>query len=503
MKKIALTLILVMGRPTLVIADEGTFGAPVGRAPVGFRAEWTTDVTRSWPVADPDGRLRSTPRTVRVHLWYPAVGSSGAAMTFGDYMDPKVAEGVPAALADAIRANDVGTPTYSFRGIFRNDAEAYERALRTPVTARAWADPAPGKFPVVVYSVGQNDFSQDAVALAEWLASNGFIVASVPHLGTSARRALLFVHDPASYETQLRDLELALGKALKLKIADEGRILAVGHSYGGIYALLLAMRSNAVRGVVGLDPAYVAQRAGYEYDLRKFPFFDADLRVPIVTLRRGPESVNRDLLGSLRHAEQLEIEYPGLMHGDFTTVAFVRRDLPATMQLEEETQVRTPQHAAAGATAVFEQVLASARQLLSGARLDEAVRSAPGVTQKVAYTPALTTPITEELYWIYKRKSLAGAKAEASAAGGEAAFSESRTLTIARELGYSGKDEESLDMFRLASFLFPDSASAQVAAGGALLDAGRKAEARPLLERALVLEPGNETARELLHKAND
>jgi predicted Zn-dependent protease len=76
-------------------------------------------------------------------------------------------------------------------------------------------------------------------------------------------------------------------------------------------------------------------------------------------------------------------------------------------------------------------------------------------------------------------------------------------LTIARELGYGGKDAESLDMFRLATFAFPESSSTQLAAASALLEAGLKAEAKPMLENVLRLEPRNASALDLLRKANE
>jgi hypothetical protein len=281
----------------------------------------------------------------------------------------------------------------------------------------------------------------------------------------------------------------------------------MGHSYGGIYALLLAMRSNSIRGVIGLDPTYAAQRAGYEYDLRRFPYFDPDLRAPVVTLRRSSNSVSHDLLNSLLHSERLEIEYPGLMHGDFTTMAFVRRDLPAALQLKEETEVRSPQAAAAGAVVVFHQVLRAAEAILAGRRLEEVVLPATDTKRTFTYAPPIAAPTTEELYWIYKRKGLDGVRAAVEAARALAppsgGFSDSRMLTIARELGYGGKDAESLDMFRLATFAFPESSSTQLAAASALLEAGLKAEAKPMLENVLRLEPRNASALDLLRKANE
>ena len=266
-------------------------------------------------------------------------------------------------------------------------------------------------------------------------------MTTVPHLGTSPRRAFLFVHDPLSYEAQLRDLEVALAKALKLKIADEEKIIAVGHSYGGIYSLLLAMRSNSIAGVIGLDPTYIAKRASYEYDLRQFPFFDADLRVPIVTLRRGSGDLDRSLLDSFIRAERFEVVYPGLMHGDFATVPFLQKDLPKELQREDETKVRSPQAGAQGAAVVFHQVLTSMEQIFAGHSLDRGVFTNQSVRQSVTYTAAVSEPSQEELYWIYKSKGLQAAEDAVTASKSVKAtvFDESGVITIAKELGYSNR----------------------------------------------------------------
>ena len=60
MRKIVTMLGLLVGWSSIVSADAGTFGAPIGKTPVGFRVEWTTDLTRSCPVADRTGHLQPT-----------------------------------------------------------------------------------------------------------------------------------------------------------------------------------------------------------------------------------------------------------------------------------------------------------------------------------------------------------------------------------------------------------------------------------------------------------
>jgi dienelactone hydrolase len=492
-----LGVLLVLTLSSFMRAEAGAFGAPIGTLPVGYRMEWVADPTRSWAVPDQEGHLHPGPRWIRVSLWYPAAAGTGKPMRFGEYLNPPTSTIAPKQIQDAVYENDM-----TLKRIYRADETRFQQAMNTPVRARSWADPANGHFPVIVHSVGQNDWSQDAVLMAEYLASQGFIVVSVPHLGTSQRRSLLFVHDPYSYETQLRDMEVALTKALKLTSADSSKLAATGHSYGGIYAMLFAMRDANVKAVVGLDPTYIAKRAPYEYDLRKFPFFDVNLRVPVVTLHREEGETDRALLDSLLRAPKLEIIYPQLMHGDFASGAFLERDLPDSMLRPDELKYRKAQVAAEGAEEVFKQVAATLKGIFSGQAVETTTVTDPRIKQKVTVSAAINAPTEEEIYWIYKKQGMNAAKKSIEEARRRSpnVLQESAFTTISKELGYSGKDDESHDVLLLTAFTFPNSVNAQLAAGSAMEDGGNKPEARKYYERALELDPGNQNAKESLAK---
>ena len=455
-------------------------------------------------VLDNNGILVSAPRWVRVHTWYPAVANSGRLMTFADYLDSEKPKSVPAVVADLVHRNDLGTPTYSLRGIYRNDAAAFARTLSSEVAGHLLAHPATGRFPVIVYSVGQNDFTQDSVSMAEYLASNGFIVTTVPDLGTSQVRPILFSYEPSSYEVQLRDLELALTHTLELPIADSSRIAAVGHSYGGTYALLLAMRGSMVKGIVTLDPAYIAEQLPYAYDIRKFPFFNLNVRFPIVTLRRGSMDLDRAVVDSFLRADRLEIVYPNMTHFDFTTRAFLRRDLPPALQPEDDLNVRSPGLGAQAASQVLRQVLRSLQCIFAKGDLSASVTVDDQVPQEVHYAAAIGAPTEEEIFLKYEAKGLEAAERSVQDAETRdknlAVFNEKAFLTIARELGYAEKNAESLDMFRLVAMAFPRSVSAQLAAAQAVFDNGLNSEAGSIFQRVLQLDPSNQTAIQGLTK---
>jgi tetratricopeptide (TPR) repeat protein len=167
--------------------------------------------------------------------------------------------------------------------------------------------------------------------------------------------------------------------------------------------------------------------------------------------------------------------------------------------------VRSPQKAAEEATGAFQQVLTSLEGILSGKKLDTGVLTGQPIRQSVSYTAAVAAPSEEELYWIYKSNGLPAAENAVTAAksGARNVFDESLIITIAKELGYSNKPQESLDMFRLAAYAFPKSITAQLAAADALGDAGLKSEAMGMYQNVLRLDPNNQAAKEALHKLGE
>ena len=132
---------------------------------------------------------------------------------------------------------------------------------------------------------------------------------------------------------------------------------------------------------------------------------------------------------------------------------------PRCFQLEEEIKVRSPQVAAAGASAVFQQVRALIPAIFSGRQLDGEVLESKGVKQSVRLRPgdrdADHGGALLDLQAAWSQRRPGNGRGVQSTGAGVSVFSLPRMLTIARELGYSNKDGESLDMFRLTADAFP------------------------------------------------
>ncbi|MFE4634455.1 alpha/beta hydrolase family protein [Streptomyces sp. NPDC056773] len=243
--------------------------APTGRRPVGTVGLHLVDRDREDPLA-PDRR----PRELMVQLWYPALSAAGFRRA------PYTTGGVAAAL-------EAGLPL-----------EAGTLGAVRP-HARTGAPAVPGALPLVLLGHGRKGGRSNCTALAEELASYGYLVAGIDHTYDAAvvefpgGRAVHSVlpEESDDWDRQerieigarvgdLRFVATALTRRRRGPRADPGRIGVVGHSMGGAAAAeLLRVDERFAVGVnldgalfgspvadVGLDRPYLLLTALEEHD---------------------------------------------------------------------------------------------------------------------------------------------------------------------------------------------------------------------------------------------
>lgn len=108
---------------------------------------------------------------------------------------------------------------------------------------------APGPFPLVLFSHGNNGIRIQSFFFAAHLASHGFIVVSPDHHGNTFVDTLDGVIDPQVAGNRPRDLSFLIDQFLAFNdqpgdffagAIDPARIAASGHSFGGLTSFLLA-----------------------------------------------------------------------------------------------------------------------------------------------------------------------------------------------------------------------------------------------------------------------
>ncbi len=247
---------------------------PTGRWAVGRSVLHLVDRSRPDPwVADADGR------ELMVTLHYPAAR-------------PGTDRSVPYASTDEVQA--------MLDGYGLSDAipAAELGAMRT--YSRADARPAPGRYPLVVLSPGFTVSRYTLTALAEDLASRGYVVASVDHayeslgirtpdgrlLGCEACGPISEGQEPESKVTSGRaqDVSFLLDQltgrhaawAYARTTIDRKRVGMAGHSIGGASAATAMAADGRVRAGVNMDGAFYGELPQQSLGGRPFMLLGTD-----------------------------------------------------------------------------------------------------------------------------------------------------------------------------------------------------------------------------------
>ena len=327
---------------------------------VGFTSHWLLDDTRTYATAYADGggygawrtleefaddspaaAARSDdgdgwaarPRPVLVNAWYPALPEADAApMVHGGYLDiaPRgalaEAPGL-AGLTDALVAFARGVIAEQLLGapvaeLDADGAASLAEALATPVAAVRDAPRAPGRFPLVLLHGGAFSSFEDNAVLAEWLASQGFVVVGSPFQDAD--------FNVDGLDDSYADLRLLAEHTRRTLPVTDGPVGLVGHSFGAHATLRFVAQSDCpVGAAVSLDTTQ-----------DQASLLDTRWRWAGVLAAR-PEAITTPILftanphaffelgDALVHAERAYLTFRDLDHDGFTSQGVWRARLDA------------------------------------------------------------------------------------------------------------------------------------------------------------------------------
>jgi predicted dienelactone hydrolase len=309
----------------LAQARSGFAGLEPGPHGVGLRIVQQYDYTRSYRekidlvTGTPNSGNRARP--MQTLVWYPT-REAGKSMIYGDYVRAEATDEVfeqPRERITAFMAHQLEDLAV------RRGMPQARRLLDQPMWAVRDAAPAPGIFPVVIYSAGVGGAAHESADLFEYLASHGYVVIATRNMGTRTREMNI---DWDGVDTQVRDLQFLISYARTLPQANMAHIAAVGWSWGGMTNVFAAARDSRITALVSLDgtrePEFTKTIPRAHVTL---PWLYISSRPDTIAIlnKRGIET-SFSLLNNLHYANVYEVTMQPMTHLDFSSAALRRAD---------------------------------------------------------------------------------------------------------------------------------------------------------------------------------
>ena len=374
--------------------------------------------------------------------------------------------------------------------------------------AYANASPATGRFPLVLYAGSLDSTSTTTLfVLGEFLASHGYVVATVPLLGPTNENTEQG-RMPSDRERAVEDLEFAWSVLRAQTNVDETKVGVFGKSLGGIEALIFAMRNANVSAVAGLDATYGFK--GNEKLLAELAdYAPRKMRAAFLDIRRDwddPASV-LDLSAehAFRYSDRSFVTIKKMNHFDFDSDAMIAFEFHLPIGPNEAVNPgRTRETAYRGYQSVCRMLLDFFDEKLKGnrggaERLRADVARTDGSVLK--HEEALTPPPSGvEFVTIIAQHGFDAATALVDhyrrEVPDEMVVDQDEFSNVGYRLIAERRFPEAIGIMRLIVYAYPDSANAADGLADAYIAAGQKELARRTLQQTLKLIAGDSSLNE-------
>jgi hypothetical protein len=465
----------------------------------GFKSVFRYDDSRTWRSTrsysgafspDIDGR------PIQISVWYPAnPGPSVKKMTFADYVD----QSAPARFAQLNSIMKQRSRDDASTAVPRGELAALQSLQ---MNAYRNVRPAAGRFPVVLYFAGLNAPINSNAIMAEYLASHGYIVASISLIGPSDEETFQS-RTSNGFEATVRDMESAWAVLQDEPNVDKTHLAVMGHSVGAIEAVILGMRNANVSSVIGLDGTYGFEGLSSVLN-NSYAFDPGKMRAAFLDLRRargaqGNEPLDFSAVESFRHSDRTIITIDKMHHSDFTSFAMIGAYFHSPLPTGYPLNGWNRETGRAGYETVCRIVLSTLDAGLKSdstamAEMESEIDKKDGIT--IRHENAVPPPPSPlEAAALAASKGLDAAKAAFSVSCGQEALASCVNVDCFNTWGYNllGKQQAkgALAIFQLNAWAHPQSANAQDSLADGFGAVGDKASARSAIERAIALAPGD------------
>ena len=469
-----------------------------GKYAVGFTHYLTSDSTRTYQrIFDWNNDFISRP--IRVSVWFPAA-NAGNKMTMSvlEYMQILKQEEEWEHLPDNQLLN----------WFYYANSPANQLHLNEKTSAVRGVKPAKGPFPVVIYAPSYQASSIENFALCEYLASQGYIVIASPSRGTETR--FLEGGTQKDMETQATDIDFLVTEVSKIPAADLNRMATMGFSFGGLSNVLAQIRNRKIKAIVSLDGSVkynfntLKQAALVNMEKVDVPFIHfAQKDIPEQVLKEDnlDASLNQqfDFYDSLVYSEAYQLKFHHLTHAYFSTLGVLFQDRDKRQDKTDREIMESYQLVSLYTLKFLDAFLkddAAAHTFLKNApdenNFNEGLLS---VQSKKPMVRPFSFRDFNELAAKRNYENLLALYDSLLIKHPSMQFPEGNFNNLGLQLVFNPvTSKQGINVFLLATSLFPGSANLFDSLGEAYLFVGEKAKAVTNFEKSLVLYPENQNA---------
>ncbi len=187
-------------------------------------------------------------RPVEIDFWYPADDPGSASpISYGYFLD--LLQQRSNRFQDDTVYKQMGSELVAYLSV---NLKIKDTTKLSGFPTRSYFNPrpAPHQFPLILYLCSYNGMSYENIALFEFLASQGYLVACITSVGRYPGNMSTQVPDLME---QVRDGEFTLRYLKKEQNLDTAKTGVLGYSWGGLAAMILAMSNSQVKCLLSLD----------------------------------------------------------------------------------------------------------------------------------------------------------------------------------------------------------------------------------------------------------
>jgi BAAT / Acyl-CoA thioester hydrolase C terminal len=187
-------------------------------------------------------------RPIEIDFWYPAIEPiTTLPAQYGYFLN--LLQQRSNRFQDDTVYNEMTTGLVAYLSSNLNISDT-SKLIHLPTVSYANATPFSERSPLIVYLCSYNGMSYENVALFEWLAAHGYLIACITSVGRYPGNMSTRLPDLME---QVADADFAIRYLTAGKQADTTRIGVIGYSWGGLAALILTMNSPNIKCLLSLD----------------------------------------------------------------------------------------------------------------------------------------------------------------------------------------------------------------------------------------------------------